>query len=217
MKLRFSLALISLSVLSAQSPNLSGVWKLNLEKSKVTGPPPTNHLLIIDQQGSKITESTGVFTARGETRSSATYNTDGKASMNAWRGLPMRSTATWDGSTFVIDSKVAGARPATMKEKYTLSPDGNTLTVDMVTTMNGKDVPQTMIFEKQAESAGEALRKPEATASTRYKNVQVLKDVSASAFMDAMRSFTMSLGVDCEHCHVQGNFAADDKPAKAMA
>ena len=137
--------------------------------------------------------------------------------MNSWRGLPMRSTATWDGSTFVIDSKVAGARPATMKEKYTLSPDGNTLTVDMVTTMNGKDVPQTMVFEKQPESAGEPLRKAEATASTRYKNVQVLKDVSASAFMDAMRSFTMSLGVDCEHCHVQGNFAADDKPAKAMA
>ena len=34
--------------------------------------------------------------------------------------------------------------------------------------------------------------------------------------MDAMRSFSMSLGVECDHCHVPNDFASDDKPAKIM-
>jgi hypothetical protein len=129
----------------------------------------------------------------------------------------MRSTASWDGATLVVDSKVAGPRPATIKEKYTLSPDGNTLTVDTVMTANGKDTPQLLVLEKQPDTAGEPLRKPEQLAGERFKNVQVMKEVPASQFLEAMRYFPVALGVDCEHCHVQGKFDADDKPAKAMA
>ncbi len=32
-----------------------------------------------------------------------------------------------------------------------------------------------------------------------------------------MRSFRSALGVQCEFCHVQGNFASDEKPQKDMA
>jgi Photosynthetic reaction centre cytochrome C subunit. len=73
------------------------------------------------------------------------------------------------------------------------------------------------VLEKQPDSAGEPLRKPEETAGARFKNVQLLKDLPASQLLDTMRTFNMSLGVTCEHCHVQGNFAADEKPAKPMA
>lgn len=217
MRIRISLAVLSVCVLSAQTPNFSGVWKASPEKSKMNGPAPSSYLMIIDQQGSKITENIGVFGPRGEQRSSLTYDTGGKPSMNSFRGLPMRTQASWNGSTLVLDSKVAGSRPATISQKYTLSPDGNTLTLEDVTTVNGKDMPQTIVFEKQPDSAGEPLRKPEQTAAVRFKNVQILKDVPASRFLDAMRSFTMSLGTDCEHCHVQNNFVSDDKPAKIMA
>ena len=32
-----------------------------------------------------------------------------------------------------------------------------------------------------------------------------------------MRAYSVALGVKCDHCHVQGDFAADDKPAKGTA
>ena len=217
MKTCLSLILFSGYVLSAQTPDLSGVWKANLEKSKITGPPPTSYLVIIDQQGSKFTLTSATVNPRGEQRASLAYNTDGKPSVTSFRGLPMRTNASWNGGTLVAESKIAGPRPATMIEKYTLSPDGKTLTVDTVTTVNGKDIQQTMVLEKQPDSAGEPLRKPEQTAGARFKNVLIMKDVPASQFLDAMRYFTMALGTDCEHCHVQNNFAADEKPAKPMA
>jgi hypothetical protein len=217
MKLCFSLLALSGLVLSAQSPNLSGVWKANLEKSKMAGPPPTNYLTIIDQQDGKLTQTTGVYGQRGEQRSSFSVNTDGKQSRNSFRGMPMQTTGTWNGPVLVLESKVAAQKPTTMTEKYTLSPDGKTLTVETVSSSNGKDTQQTIVLEKQPDSAGEDLRKPEQLASAHYKNVKVLKDVPASQFMDNMRYFTMALGTNCEQCHVQGNFAADDKPEKATA
>jgi hypothetical protein len=211
------LAILGICTLSAQNPILSGVWKANLEKSKLNGPQPSLYLMILEQQDSKLSEKLAVQGNHGEQRSSFTFNTEGKPSINAFRGLPMRTTAAWNAGILVLDSKIAGPHPATVNEKYTLSADGNTLTLDSVTIANGEDTRQSVVFEKQPDSAGEPLRKPEEAASVRFKNVQVMKETPASQFIDAMRSFSMSLGSDCEFCHVQGKFESDDKPAKAMA
>jgi hypothetical protein len=216
MRIRLTAVLFSVSVLFAQTPNLTGVWKANVAKSKFEGPPPSEYLEIIDQQGSKITEKIGMFGGHGEQRAEYTYNTDGKPSMNSFHGLPMRVQASWNGGVLALDAKVAG-RPATISEKYALSSDGNTLTVSQSMTGDGKTMEQTLVLEKQPESAGEPLRKPEQTAGVRFKNVQILKDIPASRLIDAMRSFSMSLGVDCQYCHAENNFAADDKPTKGMA
>ena len=216
MRIRFSVALFSVCVLFSQAPNLTGVWKANIEKSKFNGPPPTEYLVIFDQQDSKLTEKTRALGPHGEQRASFTYNTDEKPSMNSFQGLPMRTQASWSGGVLVLEAKVAG-RPATISEKYALSSDGNTLTITSAMTADGKTMERTLVLEKQPDSAGEPLRKPEQAASVRFKNVQILKDLPASQFIDAMRSFSMSLGVDCEYCHVQNNFASDDKPAKGMA
>lgn len=211
------LAALSAVVLWGQTPNLSGVWKVNAEQSKMMGRAPSNYLMIIEQQGSKISGTIGIWTERGEQRSSFTYDTGGKPSMNQYRGLPMRTVASWKGGTLALESKVAGTRPASISGKYTLSSDGNTLTVETVMSSNGRDRQQTLVFEKQPDAAGDPLRKPEETAGARFKNVQLLKDLPASRLLDSMRTFAMSLGVECEFCHVQGNFASDDKPTKAMA
>ena len=215
MRIRFTVALFSVCVLFSQTPNLTGVWKANIEKSKFNGPPPTEYLVIFDQQDSKLTEKTRTVGPHGEQRASFTYNTDGKPSMNSFQGLPMRTQASWSGNILTLDAKVAG-RPATISEKYALSSDGNTLTITSAMTSDGKTLERTLVLEKQPDSAGEPLRQPEQAASVRFKNVQILKDLPASQFLDAMRSFSMSLGVDCHYCHVD-NFASDDKPAKGMA
>jgi hypothetical protein len=50
-----------------------------------------------------------------------------------------------------------------------------------------------------------------------YKNIQVFKGVPAPQVMEAMHSFTHSLGVKCSFCHVEGAFDKDEKPQKETA
>ena len=60
-------------------------------------------------------------------------------------------------------------------------------------------------------------RAQEKTTEQVYKNIQVLKGVPAPQLDAVMASFTGSLGVRCNHCHVPGQFDKDDKPAKQTA
>src|SRR4030095_4026147 len=54
-------------------------------------------------------------------------------------------------------------------------------------------------------------------AEETYKNIQIFKGLPSSGVMRAMNFFTRSLGVDCTHCHVPGEFEKDDKAAKQTA
>lgn len=197
--------------------SLSGVWKADMTKSKFDGRPPAGELMIIEQTGSELTQIVGESSQHGEYRSRLTYKTDGTESKNSFRGLPMKSTATRSDATLTIESHVAGAHPAVVHQKWTLSPDGKTLQLEATTTANGKQSKQLMVFDKQPDTAGEALRKPEEIAGQHYKNVKLLKDMPASQFIDTMRYFTAALGVDCEHCHVRGQFDSDEKKDKNTA
>lgn len=57
----------------------------------------------------------------------------------------------------------------------------------------------------------------EQTAEQAYKNIQVLKGVPVSQFMNTMFFQRYALGVSCSYCHVDGQWEKDDKPAKAKA
>lgn len=48
-------------------------------------------------------------------------------------------------------------------------------------------------------------------------NLKVLKVTSGAEVVQIMRTFTAGLGVQCNYCHVQGNFASDDNPKKEVA
>ena len=54
-------------------------------------------------------------------------------------------------------------------------------------------------------------------AEEAYKNIQVFKGMPAPQLMDVMKSFTASLGVKCDFCHVMGAFEKDDKEEKQTA
>ncbi len=55
------------------------------------------------------------------------------------------------------------------------------------------------------------------TAGEVYKNIQVLKDMPADQLDKVMATFTGSLGVKCNFCHVPGQWEKDEKPEKLMA
>ena len=49
------------------------------------------------------------------------------------------------------------------------------------------------------------------------KNLKILTGQSGAEVITTMRAFTTALGVQCNFCHVQGNFASDDNPKKEVA
>ena len=217
MRLRLGFLLFSACLLPAQTLKFSGVWKADLAKSKFAGPPPSNDLMIIDQQGAMLKIASGVTDRHGEYRSSVAYNTTGIESKNTYHGLPMKSRARFDGDVLSINSQVAGQFPTTIVEKYTLSSDGKGLELQSTANVNGKERVETVLFERQAHDAGDPLRQPEQTAGEHFKNVQALKTLPVSRFIDTMHYFSASLGAKCEKCHVEGHFDADDKKEKKAA
>jgi hypothetical protein len=51
-----------------------------------------------------------------------------------------------------------------------------------------------------------------------FENIKILTaNVSAGNLVKAMNFYGLALGVSCAHCHDVSRFAADDKPAKAIA
>ena len=46
------------------------------------------------------------------------------------------------------------------------------------------------------------------------ENVKVLSGWTSTEVRDEMTRISGALGVKCDHCHVQGNFASDEKRAK---
>jgi hypothetical protein len=100
-----------------------------------------------------------------------------------YRGASMRSVAKWEGDVLTVDSKIAQAKPATMLAKYAVAADGKSFTLESHAEDGGTRLPvQTLVFEKQPESAGADLRKPEKTAKEVEKNVTVLGSLPASQF-----------------------------------
>jgi hypothetical protein len=63
--------------------------------------------------------------------------------------------------------------------------------------------------EPQAEAPKQRRPMPEP------RNLQILKP--GPQLMATMRAFSAGLGVQCNHCHVQGDMASDEKPQKVTA
>jgi hypothetical protein len=62
--------------------------------------------------------------------------------------------------------------------------------------------------EKKEEGAKRELPNP--------INLKVLKLTTGAEVGQVMRTFTAGLGVQCNYCHVEGNFASDDNPKKEL-
>lgn len=48
-------------------------------------------------------------------------------------------------------------------------------------------------------------------------NLKVLKVTSGTEVVQIMHTFTSGLGVQCNYCHAQGNYASDENPKKETA
>jgi hypothetical protein len=127
------LMLMSVSVLAARKPNLSGTWTLDLSRSdygvmQAQAPQKLERTIVHEDPSLKFTtRQTG---ARGEVTTEMSYTTDGKPSVNRTPRGEVTGIAKWDGNVLVISSKreINGAE-ITQNERWSLSGDGKTLTI----------------------------------------------------------------------------------------
>lgn len=139
------------STTQAQTPNLSGEWKLNLARSNFGSfPAPLGITRTVKQAGLTLTMTIVQKDPRGEVTSQLTYTTDGKPVTNKMQGGDSKGSAQWIGDKLMIESsrEIQGAT-LTQKDTWTLAPDGKTLTIDSRVTLpnGGFDIKQ--VFEKQ--------------------------------------------------------------------
>jgi hypothetical protein len=112
---------------SAQQPkpNLSGTWKLNLNKSKLAPLHRAGSDRYKIKHSEPRLEVEHTFDGRSETSS---YVTDGKehtANMS-WQDGDTRAKTYWDGDTLVMERLRLGS----WMSRYILSQDGKSLTVN---------------------------------------------------------------------------------------
>jgi hypothetical protein len=144
----FSLALAFGLVQVQAKVNLTGTWKMDPSRSEFGhGPAPESRLDRITQEDSSLKDTITQSNRQGEITYDMIYATDGSTSTNTVRGNPVKSTARWEGDDLVIESKIG--MHAEIKDRWSLSPDGKTVTLHrhMSNPMGSTD--QKLIFDKQ--------------------------------------------------------------------
>jgi hypothetical protein len=151
-KILAALMLTSLAVaLAAAPPNLSGAWKANLAKSYFGQmPAPTSMATKIDHKEPSLKISTTFVGDQGEMTFERNLQTDGSETTNQFGPFTMKSKAKWEGSVLVVDSKGSTDNgDVAVKEKWTLSEDGKTLTVVSDWSTPQGEMTHKVIYEKQ--------------------------------------------------------------------
>jgi hypothetical protein len=158
--------------LAAQTkPNYSGTWKLNVAKSDFGPiPGPDSQTNVIEHNDPVLKVNSTAERPQGKQNATLMYTTDGKEVTNKQGPNNIKSTAVWEGSNLVINSKFTlNDSDVTIKSVWTLSADGKTLTEDRHLAAQMGEADQKMVFEKQdggVVTATIPTSKPAASAPT---------------------------------------------------
>jgi hypothetical protein len=148
------LALLTLAfgVAYAQAkPNFSGTWKVNVAKSDFGAMPgPDSRTDKITHADPDLKVHVAQSSQMGELNYDATYTTDGKESTNSLSGNVFKSTVKWDGDDLSLETKGSfNGNEFTAKDRWTLSEDGKTMTVQRHLASALGETDQKVVFEKQ--------------------------------------------------------------------
>ena len=127
------LVLWSASALAQEAPrpNLSGTWLLDKAKSKLQAPAPDTSILYIDHSGKRF-RLTRAHVVDGEADLfRILVLTDGKDDVKKWKDHRIANRCRWEGDELILESRERLGRKETLTVmKHSLSPDGQTLTVE---------------------------------------------------------------------------------------
>jgi hypothetical protein len=137
--------------LTQAKPNFTGDWKVNFAKSNFGEmPPPDKFEQKITHNDPDLKVAMTIAGGFGEFNLDYTYTTDGKECMNKSPMGETNSVVKWDGDTLVIASKSTFENgEMSMTDRWTLSEDGKTLTMQRHFSGGMGEGDQTIAMEKQ--------------------------------------------------------------------
>ena len=132
-------------------PNFSGTWKLNVAKSDFGPMPgPESRTDIIEHGDPSLKVSVKEDGPQGKRDYTLIMTTDGKENVNN-PGIEIKSAATMEGSTLVMNRKLKfQEQDIAIKEVWTLSDDGKTLTTNSHVISPMGEMDQKYVYEKQS-------------------------------------------------------------------
>jgi hypothetical protein len=133
-------------------PNMSGAWKLDAAKSNFgqMGGPSSGTITITDNGNSIEMVNDQQGGPMGDMKTDSTVTTDGAESTSQMMGSPVKTTAQWDGTSLVTNSKASfQGTDVTIKSTYSVSDDGKTLTVVTHAQSSMGPFDSTAVYEKQ--------------------------------------------------------------------
>lgn len=131
-------------------PNFSGNWKLVAEKSDFGPmPPPEKYESKITHTDPEMKVATTQVGQQGEVSTEWTYNTEGKETTNSFMGNSGKSTATWEGDTLVIQTKLEiQGNQITLSSRWSMADEKTLNIVQKINTPQG-DLEMKVVLAKQ--------------------------------------------------------------------
>ncbi len=149
----FALAAVAPAAGADPKPDFSGEWKVNLAKSDFGPlPAPLSRTDRIDHKDPSLKVTSTQTNRQGESSRSLSCTTDGTECVHTFRGAPFKvaTSARWEGNNLVLDSKgTFNETEVRIREKWTLAPDGKTMTVIRHLASQEGEVEQTIVMERQ--------------------------------------------------------------------
>lgn len=154
--MRLAVALLCIAGLvcaqKTAKPNFSGTWVLNTQKSRIKDPPASATFRIRHQEPNWHLSSTHVYQDGKRYVSDIDLRTDGTHELVTHeRGYDSRTRMYWDGDVLVRDEKARGkdGTAGANVVRYSLSPDGKTLTATEHDEVSGSAWTNQWVFERQ--------------------------------------------------------------------
>jgi hypothetical protein len=136
---------------AAAKPNFSGEWNMNPEKSDYGSvPKPSRMIRKIEHREPDLHMTTTQSGPRGERTTELSLIINGVEQTSRVGGAEVKSVPRWDGGTLRIDStrSIQGGEFVT-REKWTLSRDGKTLTIDTHIVAPAGESDITIVFDRK--------------------------------------------------------------------
>jgi hypothetical protein len=148
-----SMLVLGLGTAIAAQPNYSGEWKLNAEKSDFGMAPPISNRtdkIVHNDPSLQITRAQTIAGGAGTSTYDCTTNGKDCAISVTGAAIKISGAFKWVDDALTFDGKgTYNGGDLTIHEKWGLSPDGKTITIQRQLTVSEGEAAQTLVLEKQ--------------------------------------------------------------------
>jgi hypothetical protein len=136
---------------AADPQDFSGTWVMNVHGSELAGErPPMSKVQRVEHQGTELVVTIDEINERGTVHGVARYTSDGQDAVNDVLGFPMTSSIGWEGAVMIMRTWGRfGNADIMLVDRWSLSPDGKTLTIARQFRGHGRVVDQTLVFDRK--------------------------------------------------------------------